>query len=899
MSPNPVTYILLMLAYPAVGILLASTATSGQVVPIWLPAGIALSGCYFLGWRFLPAVFFGSASFNLYAQLSIDSEAIASVNVTLQAFLIAAGATMQAAVGSYVLSKIGSLTRASSEKQIITFICLPGFLVNIISASIGVFALTQFNDHYFIQDYFHYWLIWWAGDAMGVLITTPFLIFLLNKKQTGPYPLMVLFSCAFIFISITIFTLLFKQMNKDSARQIANRQMQIIESNLNQSLQMSLKQLHQVTAHVQNNPQLNRQAFETFVAETTAEDTATIAFSWNPIVATNELATFKNELEAIYQKPLTLKGNSVIAGDFHSYVKYLSNYETHHKVLGFNLASDPNRRHAMLAALKNEAPQATEVTMLSSGVTELPAYIIFAPVYEFFSEQNALNIRKNVIGFIATGVIAERVMQQSLQENKIKSLLYILKDTAADQVIASNLSERPDELNASWKTSNYQLAGRQWTLALKTNNSFVSNYHSNSFTVLLLFELVIVALAILIVLMSQNKHRLLDTMVKRRTRSLKKAKQKADEANLAKSRFLANMSHEIRTPLNAVSGFAQLASSTSDTDKIKSYLSKINLSSITLLTLINDILDISKIESDKLSLEAIPFDLTEILDRVRVLFEESAADKQNIWQVENQLGSQHYFIGDPLRVEQILINLTNNAIKFTHNGQVKLVARVIEQQQDKSLICLEVSDTGIGISAKNAEKLFNAFNQADNSTSRKYGGTGLGLTIVKQLCLMMQGEIIVRENKPQGCRFIAQIWLNNSQQKPQKIHLSRAQLSAGLKLLVAEDNEINQLVIAESLKLLKVNFDLANNGQEAVTMAQQNNYDAILMDCQMPVMDGYEATRTIRAFDSYIPIIALTADAMPEDKQRAFACGCNKHLSKPLDINELSHTLAECIENKV
>jgi CheY-like chemotaxis protein/HPt (histidine-containing phosphotransfer) domain-containing protein len=529
---------------------------------------------------------------------------------------------------------------------------------------------------------------------------------------------------------------------------------------------------------------------------------------------------------------------------------------------------------------------------------------------------------------------------------------------------------------------------------------------------------------------------------------LDEEKARAEEATRAKSDFLANMSHEIRTPMNAVIGMAHLALKTELTPKQQDYLSKIQSSANSLLGIINDILDFSKIEAGKLDMEALEFDLLETLDNVANVITVKAREKENL-EVLFYLDPEvpNFLIGDSLRLNQILVNLGNNAVKFTEEGEIVLSAKVSVRSDDKVTLQFSMRDTGIGMTAEQQNKLFQAFSQADTSTTRKYGGTGLGLTISKRLVNMMGGEIWTESESGQGTtfHFTADFGLGKETVKKHfepspdlrglkvlvvddnatsreilqdilesfsfEVHLSASGKEAleeieradndeafelvimdwkmpgmdgieasrriknhqkltqipaivlvtaygreevmrqadeiglegfllkpvnssvlfdaimqalgkevqvvsqagrpkeqgaeelntisGVRVLLVEDNEINQQVAQEILQGAGIIVTVANNGQEGVDAARQNEYDAILMDIQMPVMDGYAATHAIRNLKSEIrnvPILAMTAHAMAGDEQKSLDAGMNGHVTKPIDPDQLFAALQEWIK---
>lgn len=408
---------------------------------------------------------------------------------------------------------------------------------------------------------------------------------------------------------------------------------------------------------------------------------------------------------------------------------------------------------------------------------------------------------------------------------------------------------------------------------------------------------------------------LMTLMVKRQkryTRQLEDARDKAEKAARVKSDFLAVMSHEIRTPMNAVIGMSDLMMETDLDDEQKEYVRTIKIGGENLLSIINDVLDYSKLESGKVELEEDPFHLPGLVEEVFSLFSHEAAEKSLRigWHVDSGVPGQ--VVTDKARLRQVLLNLVGNAVKFTDEGTVELNVHSCGVEDDKQCIRFVVRDSGIGIPEEKKEELFKSFSQIDCSRTRSHGGTGLGLAICKNIVEMMDGEIGVESREGEGSTFWFTIMVDvvESGGAPEAGDVSdeadfrypESRPGDGPNILVVEDNQINQLVTLKVLEKMGYHADVASDGREGLEAAREKRYDLILMDLQMPVMDGFESTSRIRAMmngeSEQTVIVALTADAQPQIRDECLRSGMDDYLSKPVQMKDLKKTLDKWIGRK-
>lgn len=418
---------------------------------------------------------------------------------------------------------------------------------------------------------------------------------------------------------------------------------------------------------------------------------------------------------------------------------------------------------------------------------------------------------------------------------------------------------------------------------------------------LIFYLLILVSLSVIVVYVSKalwgEQH---IAALKKTEADLREARSAAEAASVAKSQFLSNMSHEIRTPLNAMIGFSDLLMGSNLDDNQRKYLDKVRHSGEALLEIVNNILDIAKIESGQFTIEKKPFSLNSLATRLANIFEPVAKRKGIKFQLKKASDVPDQILGDQVRIQQVLTNLLSNAFKFTEQGEIILLIEKDTEHKPGTWFKFSVSDTGKGIPKDKLPLLFQRFSQVDSSITREYGGTGLGLSICKELARLMFGEIKVISQEGKGSVFTLSLPLELSQEKNLESDKTSnsVNLFRPLKILLVEDSEDNSFLVSHYLKSLPIQIDFAKNGKEAVDIYKISVYDLVLMDMQMPVMDGFEATKLIREWEKTnskpaVPIIALTAYAFAEDIEKTKSVGCNAHLSKPVKKNDLIEVIVK------
>ena len=390
-------------------------------------------------------------------------------------------------------------------------------------------------------------------------------------------------------------------------------------------------------------------------------------------------------------------------------------------------------------------------------------------------------------------------------------------------------------------------------------------------------------------------------LLEEKNRELILAKEKAEKASNARAEFLSTVSHELRTPLNAINGIAHLLLEENPKKTQMNYLESLKYSGNYLTTFINDILEINKIDSNKIELENINFNLKQLLENIQNSLKELASDNSNEFSIEIDQEIPNNLIGDPTKLSQIILNLINNALKFTQNGNVDVIAKLVsleDEEQKEATIAFEVKDTGIGIAEDKLETVFDSFSQGSVEINRKYGGTGLGLTIVKKLVTLLGGKIKLESVIDKGSCFSFELHFkvsDNPLQVEQKTYIYDSSSLINKKILIVEDNKINQMVSRKMQENKGIQCEIIDNGEEAIEIARNNEFDMILMDVHLPGINGTIAAKKIRKFDDKTPIIALTAISLNENRENLMSYGMTDVITKPFVPEDFYAIIAKYI----
>lgn len=859
---------------------------------IWPVSGVML-GLYLLYGR---TILFGSL---LSALLTTYQASIALPIPDSLIIILASVSVLQLIISKQLaLHFLSFPLKTHIPSEIIKFLLITGPLSSLITSTLVLFFLwISLNIP---AEVLHYiWAAKWVGDFISIIFLTPIILFLGKnayvkkaKQQTAAIitTLCVLTVISFIFISASYNKYIEKEQQFINSTQPFVEQVKVIQTSIKHHL-TALDGLFQASENV------SREEFNTFTKIIDQSNMNIRALAWLPLIEDKnrkqfELKQFEDEITIFQIKKLTEQGFQVAPKqDTYIPITFIEPFQANKSAIGLDVSTHPFVKESVNKAIKLRKHVITPLLSLAQQQDKYTGVVVYYPIYkkEEYTESAVLKGLVEAVfelDLLLAGVYQEVdvnnfTYQLSYDENNIFSHSAYDSQRLFNHSIEIDLFDKKGKLTFS-STAQFELRLIDWgSLAIM----FIA------------CSIGIICVMFVFFIITFNYS--LTKKVKESTAKLLKNNEELVLANNAKNLFLANISHEYRTPLNAIIGFTEIAKrETSDVNAID-YLSKINHSSNILLSIVNDVLDISKMQTGQLNLETRSFNPVTETSSVIDMLNEKALEKSISISTNFSQNFNQWVAGDDFRFKQILINLLNNAIKFTEEGIISISGDSHDTENNTRILKLTITDTGIGISEQQQAHVFNAFAQAEISTTRKYGGTGLGLSIVKQLCALMGGEVKLTSQEGKGSSFIVTLELPQSAQpiKEIKKSISQEQQSTykGANILVVEDNKINQIIAQKQLLSLGVTCDLADDGQQALIYLEQNKPSLILMDLQMPNMDGFTASELIKNDSKLkdIPIIILSASVGKEDKEKARELGIEDFINKPFQQADLQYVLTK------
>ncbi|WP_374000448.1 ATP-binding protein [Bdellovibrio bacteriovorus] len=848
------------------GLLLA--LPPGYASLIWPPLGLSLAALLLFGINRWPGVFLGAFLINIR-----NPESLTGFLVPMG---VATGSTLGIVTGALLIRHwLQFPKRFYPEREVLLFLLVAGPVSSFISATLGVSTL-YLADVVVPKSLFLNWLHWFVGDATGGLIFAP--LALMFSTQSRKYWLKSVTKVLLpICISFVLILSVAHYLNKsEQGKWLAEftKKSEFTYNVLEKDLKSNLDMLSSLQSFYESSSEVTAAEFKKFAGTLHSRHPEVQALAWVPVRA---------------KKPDVFE------------VEFIEPQANNAHIKNLNFSTHPAHQELLKKALSTKRIIASNPLQISDSSSGIFIFLALGHPQGILLEVLRLDsILKDL-----TGVLND------------PSYRITIKDVTSNPATVVLQSERlPFEDNPFMKdfrwSSHIEVGDRMWEITLEQDPSQPVAPTSSS-NLFLLASLVFVFLLCALLLTIANRIITVEEIVDEKTQHLLDLNLQLKKASETKSEFLANMSHEIRTPLNVIIGMSDLLEESPLNEDQAHYVDISKKAGQNLLNIINDILDISKIESGLITLEKTHVNLHEVVRDVCEMFALKAKEKNLELSLVLSQDTQHIYLGDPTRIRQILANLIGNSLKFTMQGAIEVRVSRNNLSHLNGNLLFQVKDTGIGIPQEKIPHLFQPFTQADSTITRKFGGTGLGLSISKRLVHMMNGEITIESELHRGSIFSFTLdlpWVQDletarsAEKDRSTAAMQEAFSSEGktLSILIVDDTEDNRILIRAYLKNSPHSIDEASNGQQALEMAQHKDYDLILMDMQMPVMDGFTATQKIRQWEKEyhkIPatIWALTAYALKNEIDRSLEVGCNLHLVKPLRKADLLRNIADLRAN--
>ncbi len=922
MNVNTVLYLLLGTAgyflFGKLGLYLA--IPPGFASSIWPAAGFALAMALACpSWPVTLGIGLGSLLLNI----SVSNPTLANLSYAdiSPALGIAVGAMVQVQALLWLYRKhLGHTIIPDRPSEVGRFLFLVGPVGCLIGASAGTASL--FGHGLIPADAVTFtWFTWWSGDTIGVLLFAPLLLVLISPENNAGTARKIQIVVPVLCVFLVILYLFFASINhrNTEVHQSRERDANQIFAEIDKRFQLALSKLEAFRAFYLASNEVTEAEFNTFFNLVLRNDNTIKAVGWSIIVPHAERPAVEAQMRVSgypdFQFTERHPSGSMIPAkrrDEYYPILYIYPYAENMAAHGLDIGFEPSRRAALRTAKNLQTAVSTAPIFLAQETENQKAFVVYTPVIKAEPGGDTPRLQ----GYLSGVFRAQSMFHDLIEAAEQSGLEITIQDVTSGpgEWLLPPRVEQPEQTRLIF-THSLTIGERNYLFSVFPHpNVMPSAKDWNSWWVMTAGVIFTVLLQALILIITGNV-RAIERKVADKTAELAKARDKADLANQAKSNFLSNISHELRTPLNAIINLIRMALRAYSLHDARSYLQQADKASETLLALINQTLDLNKIESGRLELNERPFQLCALLEKIYAMFSIAALEKGIEFKLALPDSLPKELIGDALRIEQVLLNLCSNAIKFTEQGHVTLEVHVDQGPSEAVTLTFVVRDSGVGIPEALQTRLFQPFQQADNSTTRKYGGSGLGLSISASLIDLMNGHLSLESTPDEGttvkvtlplsassdsARVERQAFLNQLQER--RIHLPAATANgesdnesapapdapkplANLRILVVEDVAVNQLIAKTLLEEAGAEVSIAEDGKHALDKIAHTLPDVVLMDIQMPIMDGYEATQRLRErYDARtLPIIAVSANAMEPDVQKCLSVGMNAHIAKPIE----------------
>ncbi|MCB9060828.1 MAG: response regulator [Halobacteriovoraceae bacterium] len=858
----------------------------GYASAIWPATGIATAFAYLYG----PGVALGSliGSFLINIDITLNYNNLLEVGPLSAPLFISFGAYTHAVFSAFLIKQFCKFPSFIEEPfKIMKFLIITGPISCLVSATIGVSTLYFFNVIP-IESFATNWLTWWIGDSIGGVLITPLAI-LIIKRPTRIRTIII----PIVIVLTTVITTFFiiSQKEEEKIEKEFNKESRYFAKQIEKSFENYIEIISNIQRLFESSQKVTLQEYKSFTKNLINREIGVLQLAWVPIVKKEEINDFKKDLQKndgfkinFYEKNELGNYVPISKRDLYFPLTYVTSLESENYQLGYDLGSTPLFLKKMTDSI-NKNKTVLISNFLQKNSNEI-IFELFVPIKHM--NGNTIGLVKGVFDFSKLLI----VLKEDMQKSGIELNLYKSFSDYKEQVqIYSSYDKENPKLPIYTKYMDLKLVDTNLRSLFFIDQSYLKVHKSWYTWTILAAGLFFVILFEIILLIILGQERQINRLVDQKTFELENALIEIKKLSKYKSDFLANMNHEIRTPMNGILGMSELILEGDNIDKdLRDNLEMIKDCSFSLMGIINNILDYTKLEQGKYQINEGVIDLHKVFRELETVYLLEAGKKNLNFKATFDSNVPYKIFTDELAIRQILINLLENAIKFTEKGMIEFHVSV-SIAGNKPMIVFKISDTGIGIDKENELQLFESLYQGDLTSSKKYQGSGLGLSIVKEFIDKLDGTISIDSKTEQGTKFVVHIPINSKKSK--KFIDDFIYSNENLNVLVVEDNEINSKMLRKLLEKNGHTCKVAFNGQEAIEMVRKFQFDLILMDLLMPVLDGYEATRQIRKMKSRsdLPIYAVTASAENDIKLACQECGMNGIITKPFNISEVVRIL--------